>query len=294
MTLAPALRILLTGVRGQVGFELARALSTIGEVIATDRSTLDLSNPDAIRQCVRHTRPGLIVNAAAYTAVDRAEDEFELAHAVNAMAPRILAEEAATLGAALVHYSTDYVFDGRKTSDYVEDDVTGPLNVYGRTKLEGEQALLDSDCAVLILRTGWVYGLRGSNFLLTMRRLARERSNLRVVDDQLGSPTWSRTIAQVTAQILAGQADVVQHIRRTRGIYHLTSTGQASWCDFARRIFSLDGSDTVTVEAIQTRDYPTAAARPARSVLDCARLQRTFGLRLPNWDEALAMAVEAR
>ena len=223
-------RILLTGKNGQVGWELQRTLAPLGEVVVLDRRQLDLSDPDQIRERVREISPDLIVNAAAYTAVDRAEAEPEPAMAVNGTAPGLLAEEAKRIGAAIIHYSTDYVFDGAKTTPYTEEDAPNPLNVYGRTKLAGEQAVQAAGVPHLILRTSWVYGMRGKNFLLTILRLAREREELKIVDDQIGAPTWSRTIAEATAQILTSGAWPVSG---ASGIYHLTASGSTSWYGFA-------------------------------------------------------------
>jgi dTDP-4-dehydrorhamnose reductase len=286
-------RILLTGANGQVGWELHRALAPLGEVIALDRSRLDLSRPDALRKTVRAIAPDAIVNAAAYTAVDRAESEPELARAINAIAPGILAEEAHRLDAVLVHYSTDYVFDGTKPEPYTESDSPNPLSVYGRTKLEGERAIGASGCRHLTLRTSWVYGTRGSNFLLTMLRLARERRQLRIVDDQIGAPTWCREIAQATAALLARPDLAAPGIG---GLYHLTARGATSWFGFAQAIFESPemariGVTPPAIEAIPTSAYPTPARRPANSRLDCARLERRAGVRPAAWDAVLPRAL---
>jgi dTDP-4-dehydrorhamnose reductase len=282
---------LLAGPSGQVGWELQRSLAPLGEVIALDRSRLDLSQPDLLRETVRAIAPDAIVNAAAYTAVDRAESEPELARAINAIAPGVLAEEAQRLDAILVHYSTDYVFDGTKSEPYVETDPTNPLNVYGRTKLEGERAIGASGCRHLTLRTSWVYGARGSNFLLTMLRLARERRTaLRIVDDQIGAPTWARDIAQATAALLARPALAA---RGAEGLYHLTASGSTSWYGFAQAIFGSPemarlGVVAPAIEAIPTSAYPTPARRPANSRLDCGQLFSRAGVRLAAWDNPLA------
>jgi dTDP-4-dehydrorhamnose reductase len=281
-------RILLLGVSGQVGWELRRTLSPLGELIAPPRQQLDLSMPSQIREAVEQSRPDVIVNAAAYTAVDRAEEEVALAEAINAQAPGILAEEAKRRGALLIHYSTDYVFDGSKGLPYTEQDPPRPLNVYGRTKRSGEAAIEAAGGEYLILRTSWVYGRRGKNFLLTVARLAAERDELRVVDDQLGAPTWSRFIAEASAQLL-GRPDLREH----SGIYHLSAGGQTSWCGFARAIL---GSGRIErrprLAPITTDQYPTAARRPGYSVLDTTRLQQSFGLHCPPWDEQLSLALE--
>lgn len=272
------MRILLTGAGGQVGWELKSTLAALGEVRAFDRARLDLADTPRLIAAVRAMQPDAIVNAAAYTAVDKAETEREAAFAVNATAPRVLAEEARRAGVLLVHYSTDYVFDGGKATPYVEDDSTGPLGVYGESKLAGEQAIAASGCRHLILRTSWVYGPRGRNFLLTMLRLAKERPELRVVDDQLGAPTSSLAIARATATLLD---------RRAQGLYHMTAAGETSWCGFARAILKRAGIATPVI-AIRTEDYPTPARRPRNSRLDCGRLRADFSLVLPPWEKGLS------
>lgn len=274
------MRILLTGRSGQIGWELERSLAPLGEVIATDRGTLDLADPDAIRRAVREARPEVIVNAGAYTAVDTAESEPALAMRVNGAAPGILAEEAKRLGALLVHYSTDYVFDGEKRAPYREDDPPNPINVYGRSKLEGERAIAASGARYLILRTSWVYGLRGRNFLRAILQRAKAGSALRVVDDQTGAPTWCREVARTTERIITQRSDAT-------GIYHLSAGGETTWCGFARAILALARID-VEVASIATAQYRTAAARPHYSVLDCAKLAREFGIALPHWRDSLA------
>jgi dTDP-4-dehydrorhamnose reductase len=271
-------KILLTGMNGQVGRELGRSLAPAGQVFPFDHESLDLASPDQIVERVRALKPELIVNAAAYTAVDRAESEPELAMRINADAPRIFAEEALRLGAALIHYSTDYVFDGAKPAPYVETDEPNPINVYGRSKLRGERAILATGCRHLILRTSWVYGARGSNFMVTMLRLARERPEVRVVDDQIGAPTWCRDIASATAQ-LVGDGKV-------EGLYHLAARGATSWCGFAREIFGLCGI-TTPVHGIQSAQYAAAAKRPANSVLSSQSLQNRSGIALPEWAASL-------
>jgi dTDP-4-dehydrorhamnose reductase len=275
------LRILLTGGNGQIGWELARSLPPVGEIFASDRVSLDLANPDQIVRKVREVKPDLIVNAAAYTAVDRAESEPALAARINGQAPGILAEEAKRAGAALIHYSTDYVFDGAKAAPYVEADAPNPINVYGKSKLEGERRILASGCRHLILRTSWVYGARGANFLLTMLRLAREREELRVVDDQVGAPTWCRDIAAATAK-LAGELAAGS----IGGLYHLTAGGRTSWCGFAREILQLCGM-TTRLLAIPSARYPTPAKRPANSTLSCESLLSRSGIALPEWAASL-------
>jgi dTDP-4-dehydrorhamnose reductase len=291
--------ILLTGANGQVGWELRRTLPPLGRVVALSQEQLDLADPDSIRRALREVRPHLIVNPAAYTAVDKAESEPELAMAVNGVAPGILAEEARRMHASLVHYSTDYVFDGGKPGPYRETDAANPVSVYGRTKLAGEEAIRAVGLPHLILRTSWVYGARGRNFLLTILRLANDRHELNVVDDQIGSPTWSRMIAEATAQMLArGDVDAVS------GTYHLSCAGSVSWHGVAcaileeyRMLREAAGWPALRLQpqniaAISTAEYPTAARRPANSLLDNGKLARTFGLELPDWRDCLRMALD--
>jgi dTDP-4-dehydrorhamnose reductase len=284
-------KILLTGASGQVGYQLERSLQGLGEVIAVGRAQMDLSDLGQVRDVLRALRPGLVVNAAGYTAVDRAELEPALAFRVNAEAPGLMAREAAALGAAMVHYSTDYVFDGHKQGAYVETDAADPLNVYGQSKLAGEQAIAAAGGAHLILRTSWVYGTRGHNFLTTMLRLATERAALRVVSDQVGAPTWSRTVADATALILAqARAGGEGWWRQHGGIYHLACRGQTSWHGFAEAIMAVAGIDCA-VAPIAGDQWPAAAARPRNSVMDCARLTQRF-CRLPDWQEGLRLCLE--
>ncbi|MEW5966982.1 MAG: dTDP-4-dehydrorhamnose reductase [Pseudomonadota bacterium] len=285
------MRILLTGVNGQVGWELRRALAPLGEVIAADRRMLDLADTASIRRSVAALAPDLIVNPAAYTAVDKAESEPELAHAINAAAPG----ELAACGVPLVHFSTDYVFDGRKGGAYTETDAPNPLGVYGASKLAGEQAVARAGAPHLILRTAWVYGLRGRNFLLTMQRLARERDTLAVVDDQFGAPTWSRLIAEATALVTARWVER-RDLAAISGVYHLTCGGRTSWYGFTAGILAQMAAEgegkLARLTAIPTSGYPTAAKRPAHSQLDCTKLAETFGVRLPHWEAALALCLE--
>jgi dTDP-4-dehydrorhamnose reductase len=282
------MRILLLGKDGQVGWELRRALVPIGEVSAVGRAECDLGDPEAIRAAIRSSRPGLIVNAAAYTAVDRAEQDEARAYAINAEAPRVLAREAAQIGAALVHYSTDYVFDGTKSGPYVEEDRANPLGVYGRSKHAGELEVERAGCPYLIFRTSWVYASRGHNFLLTMLRLANSKPELRVVCDQVGVPTWSRLVADVTAAVLRS---VDAKLNGRAGTYHLTARGQTSWHGFAQEIIALGSQmslcPSVPVVPIPTRDYPTNTPRPPNSALSHEKLVRTFGFPLPDWRESV-------
>lgn len=289
------LRILVIGRDGQVGGEVVRSMATLGDVTATRRADLDLSSDASIRAVVQVVRPNLIVNAAAYTAVDKAESEAELARRINAVAVTTLAAEAKAVGAAVIHYSTDYVFDGTKAGAYTEEDATNPLSVYGQTKLAGEQALAAAGIPYLVLRTSWVYGAQGKNFLLTILKLVQEKPELRIVADQTGAPTWSRDIATATAAIakqwLPGGGN--------SGVYHLTASGSTTWHGFASQAVGLlSQANSPECEAlarlvpISTAEYPTAAVRPKNSQLDCGKLARVFHTRLPEWDLSLAKVVE--
>ncbi|HWA99778.1 MAG TPA: dTDP-4-dehydrorhamnose reductase [Pirellulales bacterium] len=303
MTTRP--RILLFGASGQVGRELLRSLAPLGDVTPIVRQasrdpayraarSLDLSHEHAVRALVRDLRPRLIINAAAYTAVDRAEQEPEAAALANEALPRWLADEAKHGDAALVHYSTDYVFDGRGSTPWREDDPTGPLCVYGRTKLAGEQAIRAADCAHLIIRTSWVYGIHGNNFVKTMLKLGQTRDRLRIVDDQTGAPTSARQIAEVTSQILGASAtDWPSRLAAARGLVHMACGGSTSWLEFAREIFALARAiDYPTkiemLEPISTADYGAPAARPLNSRLDMSRLAECYNLVAPDWRDALA------
>lgn len=289
-------RILLTGVTGQVGWELRRALAPLGHVIPADRNAMDLTKLDSIRTFVRETKPQIIINPAAYTAVDQAEKEPDLAFAINATAPAAMAEEALRLGALLVHYSTDYVFDGTKSEAYVEDDVPNPQGVYGKSKLAGEQAIRNSGCKHLIFRTSWVYGMRGKNFLLTMLRLANERESLRIVDDQIGAPTWSRMIAEATAVALGQLISDPQRAEAVSGVFHLTAAGATNWHGFAQEIFRLARTHGLcripALEPIPSEQYPVPAVRPKNSRLNNEKLFQTFGLVLPAWNEGFTMCID--
>lgn len=282
------LKILISGKTGQVAVELQKHLAGLGELIVLGRDVLDLSQPDQIRAQVRAHKPDLLIIAAAHTAVDQAENEPELAFAINAIAPGVFAEEAAALGIPLIHYSTDYVFDGRKPAPYTEDDATNPLGVYGKSKLAGELAIAASGAQHLILRTSWVYSTHGKNFLLTMQRLLQERSELRVVADQIGAPTWAGTIAQSTRALIerwqSGDA-------AAWGTYHLTASGETSWFGFTQAIaehLTAQGKACATLEPIPASAYPTPAARPQNSRLDCSKLAREWGVAQPDWEAALS------
>lgn len=286
--------ILLLGADGQVGWQLQRSLAPLGRVHACDRAACDLADADAVRRLIESCAPRLIVNAAAYTAVDKAESEPELAHRVNAVAPGVIGETARRLGAFVVHYSTDYVYDGSKSTPYVETDPTAPLGVYGHTKLDGERALAASGCRGIVFRTSWVFGARGHNFVKTILRLARERDSLGVVADQTGCPTPAALISTVTGLVLSA-------LRRGEAagdgvaVYHLAGAGAVSWHGFARAIVDtaarVPGFDLkLTAEAIRpltTEQYPTPARRPANSRLDCTRLEADFGLEMPDWQPYL-------
>ena len=283
-------RILITGKNGQLGWELAQAFAAVGEVFAVDREALNLADADAIRRCCDEIKPSLILNAGAYTAVDRAEQEPEVAMLVNGIAPRVLAEEANRLGATLIHYSTDYVFSGDATTPYAEEDETSPQNVYGKTKLAGEQAACEVADRCLVFRTSWVYAARRQNFLLTMLRLGREREELRVVADQIGSPTWVKTLADYARAVV----DDDGLLTITDGIYHLSANGRTSWHGFAGAIFAAIADPqriAKKVVPISTKDYPTPAKRPAFSVLSNNKIESAMKRRVPDWQEQLAGCV---
>lgn len=287
--------ILLLGKDGQVGWQLQRSLAPHGEVIACGRSECDLTDLDSLRSLVRRLRPNVIVNASAYTAVDRAESEPDLAQRINGEAPGVLAEEAALLGALLMHYSTDYVYDGRKTDPYVESDPVNPQSVYGRTKLAGEDAIRAAGCKSVIFRTSWVFGARGGNFVKSILRLAREKESLNVVADQFGSPTPAAMIATVTGIALAMLRKGRAMNREKQRLYHLCCGRPVNWHEFActivARARAMPGFELrlapEAIIAIPGSEYPAAAVRPANSRLDCARLERDFGLQMPDWEPYL-------
>ena len=286
------MKILLLGKNGQIGWELQRTLAPLGEVIALGRQELDLLDQGAIRKTIRSRRPSIVVNAAAYTAVDKAEEEPDLAMAVNGIAPAILAEECSLLGAFLLHYSTDYVFDGSKSKAYTEEDRPNPLNIYGKSKLAGEQAVAEKEAAHLLIRTGWVYSQYGKNFLNTILRLAAEKKELTIVNDQYGAPTWSRMIAEATALLLAKSTG---NLAQTRDIYHLSAAGKTSWFGFAKKILSLAADhdlQAAKVVPISSLEYKTRAARPANTVLDNTKINDNYGLFLPSWQDSLNLVYE--
>lgn len=287
------MKILLTGIHGQLGYELQRSLQGLGELVALDRQALDLSDLSQVKEVVQTVKPGLIVNPAAYTAVDKAESESELAYTINAHAVEVMAQEAKKLGAAILHYSTDYVYDGSKSKPYVETDATNPLGVYGASKLAGEEAIRAAGVSHLIFRTSWVYGMRGKNFLLTMLRLMAERDELNVVNDQIGAPTWARSIADATAHILAQAVanESADWWQQRSGTYHLTAQGSTSWHGFTAAIMALQASEKqVKLNPISSAQYPTPAKRPANSRLDCSKFLHSF-CGLPDWQQALALCM---
>ena len=287
------MNILLTGKNGQVGWELQRTLQPVGKVTACDHAVLDLVDAAAVRRKLDEVRPDVIVNAAAYTAVDKAEGEPQVADAVNAAAPALLAQEAALRGALLIHYSTDYVFDGAKAAPYIESDPTAPLGAYGRSKLAGEEAIRAAGCDHLVFRTSWVYSSRGSNFLRTILRLAAEREELRVVVDQVGAPTWSRLIAEATAHALRQAMQERSGGKFESGVFHLAAAGETSWHGFAAAIVAnRRGLRVKTVTPITTAEYPLPAPRPANSRLDTCALHARFGLALPDWRDCLRLCLE--
>ena len=287
------MKILLLGKNGQVGWELQRSLAPLGEVLALDSRSGDLTNLAGISDTVRSFSPDVIVNAAAYTAVDKAESEPDLARAINALAPAQLAQEAKKLNAWLIHYSTDYVFDGSGDQPWLETDTTGPLNMYGTTKLEGEQLIRQSGCRHLIFRTSWVYGTRGGNFAKTMLRLAQERETLKVINDQLGAPTGADLLADVTAHAIR----TAQHNETVAGLYHLSAAGETSWHGYAS--FVIDAARRAgmpvkanTIAAVPTSAFPTPACRPHNSRLDTSKLTSTFDLHLPHWQSGVTRMLE--
>jgi dTDP-4-dehydrorhamnose reductase len=293
----PPLRILLIGNTGQLGWELERTLAPLGELQAYDYPTVDLSSVESTRQLLRQYKPELIVNAAAYTAVDRAEEEPDLANAVNAVAPGVLAEEALHSGTALIHFSTDYVFDGLKAIPYVESDTPNPLSVYGRTKLAGEQEIQQMGGAYIILRTSWVYSLRGDGFVKKVLRWARSQTNLKLVTDQVSGPTWARMLAEVTSHLVSlGGGDLFDWFFEHHGLYHLAGSGYCSRFEWGQEVLRIDPHrEEHVVQQLQpalTVDFPTPARRPLLSALNCDLFTQTFHLQLPDWKYSLKLAME--
>jgi dTDP-4-dehydrorhamnose reductase len=295
--------ILLTGATGQVGGELLRVLPELGEVIAPLRSTMDLADPQSIRETIRAVQPRWIVNPGAYTAVDKAESEPDLAYAINAHAVQTIGEEAHAIGAGVIHFSTDYVFSGTGTTPWVETDDPAPVCIYGATKLAGERALAATGAGHMIFRTSWVYGAEGKNFLRTILQLAREREHLRIVGDQYGAPTWSRDLAEMTLQVIgrcekdAAGKPLVDGLSQVSGIYHASGRGETTWHAFAAEAVRLQREkepDTpfARIEAIATAEYPTPAKRPANSRLSCKKLHQQFGWRMMDWHESLCEVME--
>jgi dTDP-4-dehydrorhamnose reductase len=290
-------KILLLGNTGQLGWELNRTLLTLGELTALDYPQIDMADPGSIQTTLREQKPNLIINATAYTDVDKAESEPEKAMAINATGPGILAEEALKTGAALIHYSTDYVFDGSKGTAYTEEDQPNPINTYGLSKLRGEQAIQQAGGACLILRTAWVYSMRRPCFVTKVLEWARTRKVLRIVDDQISSPTWARMLAEATAQIIAqGRGESVDYIKEKTGLYHLAGGGSCSRYEWAKEILELDPKkeEQMVKELLPAKssEFPTPARRPLFSALNCDHFNANFGLRLPPWGMALRMAME--
>ena len=284
------MKILLIGKNGQIGGELNKLLGGLGTLVAFTREQLDFSKPNSIEPVILDTRPDIIINAAAYTAVDKAEEEPELAMTINGIVPGILAKTAKILGAGLIHYSTDYVFDGHSNTAYKEENSPCPLSSYGKSKLAGEKAIGEVMIPYLILRTGWVYSLHGKNFLRTIKKLAEEKDIIQVIDDQIGAPTWARSVALKTHQILKQclqQNWLKKNSPYLSGIFHLTCQGKTSWHGFAKEILSLSGMESTTLIPIPTSDYPTPAIRPLFSLLCNDKIKNTFNIQLPHWQEAL-------
>lgn len=287
------MRIFILAENGQLGWELCRTLAPLGEILAVDYPKIDLQNPETVCEMIRDIRPAVVVNAAAYTAVDLAETEHERARKINAVAPGVLAQECKRLGAMFLHYSTDYVFDGSKGSPYIESDSTNPLSVYGESKLEGEQLVQAAGGAYLIFRTSWVYSMRGQGgFISKVLQWSRQQETLRMVTDQVSNPTWARMLAEATAQIVArGHDYVTEH----SGLYHLAGSGFASRFEWAKKILELDPNrqEQITKEILPaiTADFPTPAERPLFSALDCSKFETTFDMKLPDWETALRLAM---
>ncbi|MDX9991431.1 MAG: dTDP-4-dehydrorhamnose reductase [Anaerolineales bacterium] len=292
------MKILLFGKNGQLGSELRRSLLALGPVSALDKEDLDLTNPQAVAGVIRTQRPAVIINASAYTAVDRAENEPEIAFKINAFAPEIMAQSASEIGAVFIHFSTDYVFDGTKNTLYCEDDQTNPINVYGQSKLEGEQRILQNAAAALIFRTSWVYSLSADNFVTKTLAWARQHETLRIVNDQIGSPTWARQLAETTSALVARAGKrPLDYIAERRGLYHLAGKGAVSRLEFSRQVLALDPhqADQRCREILpaSTADFPTRARRPLFTALECSRFETVFDLNIISWQQALQLAMNS-
>lgn len=290
------MKIVLLGKNGQLGWEFQRTLPILGEVISLDRAELDLCDLGAVQNILNELRPDLIVNASAYTDVDLAEKENDRNMKINAVAPGLMAEMASKLRAVLIHYSTDYVFDGRKNALYTERDKTHPLNMYGKSKLAGEENIKQAGDAYLILRTSWVYSLRGNTFVNKVLRWSRQNKTLKIVSDQVSSPTWARSLAEITNVVLAqNKTDLYENIRERHGIYHVAGSGYTSRYEWAKQILANDPEPSEqtlqTIEPALSEDFPTPAVRPLFSALDCTRFEKTFGLQLPAWEQTLKLAM---
>ena len=287
------MKILLLGNTGQVGWELNRTLLTLGKLVALDYPQIDMADPDSIRSLVQEIKPQIIVNATAYTDVDKAESEPELAMAINGTGPGILAQEAKKIDAALIHYSTDYVFDGTKGSPYTEEDQPNPINVYGETKLAGEEAICDVDGIHLIFRTSWVYSLRRPCFVTKVLEWAKTKKELRIVDDQVSSPTWARMLAEVTAQVITqGRADPLGYLVEKSGLYHLAGGGSCSHFEWAKVIVYLSSIESIQIKPASTVDFPTPAERPLVSILFDEKIRNSFNIILPKWKNLLKLALD--
>jgi len=290
------MKIVLFGKNGQVGWELQRILPILGEVFSMGRDELDISDLDAVRNILNELKPKLIINASAYTQVDRAEKESDLAMKINALAPEVMAEAANKLGSVFIHYSTDYVFDGKRDTPYTENDPVNPLNVYGESKLKGEENVQQAGGAYLILRTSWVYSLRGNGFVNKVLGWARKNETLKIVSDQISTPTWARMLAEITNFVIVrNNANLLEIIRERRGVYHASCHGYTSRYEWAKQILANDPARTEqivrSIEPALTGDFPTPAVRPLFSALDCTRFEKTFSLQLPDWSSILKLAM---
>jgi len=290
------MKIVLIGKNGQLGWELQHILTGLGEVISLGRKELDVTDVGAVQKTLLELQPHLIINASAYTEVDLAETQVELATNINAIAPGVMAETAHKINAAFIHYSTDYVFDGNNNTPYTENDPTNPINVYGKSKLMGEENIKQVGDAFLILRTSWVYSLRGNSFVNKVLGWSRKNKTLKIVSDQIGSPTWARMLAETTNRVIANnKINLLDNLRANRGVYHLVSNGYTSRYEWAKRILANDPKRTEqlvqTIEPVPSEEFPTPAARPLFSALNCEKFAKTFGLRLPNWEESLHVAL---